>query len=140
MYAFWDREKILDIFELISGQRMMTSYIPPRRLAKDLPPDLKSAVQAFIDEFPNRLAEYHGLLTRNPIWLDRMVGIGKLTAEQCIQLGVTGPMLRGAGVPRDLRKRCPTAGTRATISRLSPGPRVTVTLATWSVWMRWWRA
>ncbi|MGI5835948.1 MAG: NADH dehydrogenase (quinone) subunit D [Chloroflexota bacterium] len=110
MYAFWDREKILDIFELISGQRMMTSYIRPGGLAKDLPPGFEEAVQAFIDEFPNRLAEYHGLLTRNPIWLDRMVGIGKLTAEQCIQLGVTGPMLRGAGVPRDLRKEMPYCG------------------------------
>lgn len=110
MYAFWDREKILDIFEMISGQRMMTSYIRPGGLAKDIPPGFEEAVQAFIDEFPSRLAEYHGLLTRNPIWMDRMVGVGKLSAEQCIQLGVTGPMLRGAGVPRDLRKDQPYCG------------------------------
>ena len=110
MYAFREREKILDIFELVSGQRMMTSYIRPGGLAKDLPPGFEDAVQAFVDEFPHRLAEYHGLLTRNPIWLDRMVGVGKLTAEQCIQLGVTGPMLRGAGVPRDLRKDMPYCG------------------------------
>ncbi len=110
MYAFWDREKILDIFELISGQRMMTSYIRPGGLARDLAPGFDEAVQAFVDEFPSRLAEYHGLLTRNPIWMDRMIGVGKLTAEQCIQLGVTGPMLRGAGVPRDLRKDQPYCG------------------------------
>lgn len=110
MYAFWQREKILDIFELASGQRMMTSYIRPGGLAKDIPPGFEDAVSAFIDEFPKWLAEFHGLLTRNPIWLDRMVGVGKLSAEQCIQLGVTGPMLRGAGVPRDLRKDMPYCG------------------------------
>lgn len=110
MYAFREREDLMDIFELCSGQRMMTSYIRPGGLAKELPPGFEGAVQAFIDKFPSRLAEYHGLLTRNPIWMDRMVGIGKFTAEQCIELGVTGPMLRAAGVPRDLRRDMPYCG------------------------------
>jgi NADH-quinone oxidoreductase subunit D len=110
MYAFRDREMLLDIFEMVSGQRMMTSYIRPGGLAKDLPPGFEEAVQKFIDYFPAKLAEYHGLLTRNPIWMDRMVGVGKLTAEQCIELGVTGPILRAAGIPRDLRKETPYCG------------------------------
>ncbi len=110
MYAFRDREMILDIFEMISGQRMMTSYIRPGGLAKDLPPGFEEAVQKFIDHFPAKLAEYHGLLTRNPIWLDRMVGVGKLTAEQCVELGVTGPILRAAGMARDLRRETPYSG------------------------------
>ncbi len=110
MYAFREREDILDIFEMISGQRMMTSYIRPGGLAKDLVPGFEEAVQRFIDGFPARLAEYHGLMTRNPIWLDRMVGVGTLNAEQCVALGVTGPMLRAAGDPRDLRKDMPYSG------------------------------
>jgi len=110
MYTFNQREEILDIFELCSGQRMMTSYIRPGGLAKDLPPGFEKEVQRFIDTFPGHLAEYHGLLTRNPIWLDRMVGVGKLSAEQCLAWGVTGPVLRGAGVPRDLRKDAPYCG------------------------------
>lgn len=110
MMAFRDREMLLDIFEMCSGQRMMTSYIRPGGLARDLPPGFEEKVQAFIDTFPARLEEYHGILTRNQIWLDRMVGVGKLTAEQCIQYGVTGPLLRAAGVPRDLRKDQPYCG------------------------------
>ncbi|MGE5619837.1 MAG: NADH dehydrogenase (quinone) subunit D [Sphingomonadaceae bacterium] len=110
MYCFRERETLLDIFEMVSGQRMMTSYIRPGGLAKDIPPGFEEAVQKFIDSFPDRLAEYHGLLTRNPIWLDRMIGVGKLSAEECIALGVTGPVLRGAGVPRDLRKDMPYSG------------------------------
>jgi NADH-quinone oxidoreductase subunit D len=110
MYTFREREDILDIFEMVSGQRMMTSYIRPGGLAKDLPPGFEAAVQRFIDGFPGHVVEYHGLLTRNPIWMDRMVGIGKLSAEQCIEWGITGPMLRAAGIPRDLRKYMPYSG------------------------------
>ncbi|MHB0867867.1 MAG: NADH dehydrogenase (quinone) subunit D [Chloroflexota bacterium] len=110
MYCFREREALLDIFEMASGQRMMTSYIRPGGLAKDIPPGFEEAVQKFIDSFPDRLAEYHGLLTRNPIWLDRMVGVGKMSAEECVALGVTGPVLRGAGVPRDLRRDMPYSG------------------------------
>jgi NADH-quinone oxidoreductase subunit D len=110
MMAFRDREEILDIFELVSGQRMMTSYIRPGGLAKDLPEGFEEKVQAFLDTFPSRVQEYHGLLTMNEIWRDRMIGVGKLSAEQCVALGVTGPILRSAGVPRDLRKDMPYSG------------------------------
>lgn len=110
MFAFREREKLLDIFELCSGQRMMTSYIRPGGLARDLPPEFAERVQAFLDYLPGPLADYHGILTRNPIWLDRMVGVGKLTAEQCVQWGVTGPVLRSAGVPRDIRRDEPYCG------------------------------
>lgn len=110
MMAFRDREELLDIFELASGQRMMTSYIRPGGLARDLPPGFEDKVQAFLDGFPARFAEYHGLLTDNEIWRDRMVGVGTLTAEQCVQWGVTGPVLRSAGDPRDLRKDMPYCG------------------------------
>jgi len=110
MFAFREREEFLDIFELCSGQRMMTSFIRPGGLAKDLPPEFPERVLAVLEGLPDRLADYHRLLTRNPIWLDRMVGVGKFTAEQCIEWGVTGPVLRSAGVPRDLRKDTPYCG------------------------------
>ena len=110
MMAFRDREEILDIFEFISGQRMMTSYIRPGGLAKDLPEGFVEKVQAFVDGFPARIQEYHGLLTMNEIWRDRMVGVGKLSAENAVRLGVTGPLLRAAGDPRDLRKDMPYCG------------------------------
>jgi NADH-quinone oxidoreductase subunit C/D len=107
IYGFRERESVLDIFEMVCGARLTTSYFRVGGLSRDAPPAFAPAVRRFIDEFPKRLDEYEAMLTRNPIWLSRLKGIGRLSAEQAIALGVTGPMLRGSGVPYDLRKARP---------------------------------
>ncbi len=110
LYCFREREIILDIFELVSGQRMMVTYFRPGGVWRDVPVEFEAAVRDFIKIFPKRIDEYEALLTKNPLWLDRMVGIGKLDAATALQHGVTGPMLRASGVDWDLRKVRPYAG------------------------------
>jgi NADH-quinone oxidoreductase subunit D len=110
LYCFREREIILDILELCSGQRMMTTYIRPGGLWRDVPVEFEAAVRDFLKMFPKRIDEYEALLTKNPIFLDRLVGIGKLDAATALQYGVTGPMLRASGVNWDLRKARPYAG------------------------------
>lgn len=110
MYAFRERELILDMFELISGQRMMTTYFRPGGAWRDAPVEFEAAVRDFIKIFPKRVDEYEGLLTRNPFLLDRLYGIGKLTKEKALSLGATGPILRATGVDWDLRKARPYMG------------------------------
>jgi NADH-quinone oxidoreductase subunit D len=110
LYCFRERELILDILELCSGQRMMTTYIRPGGLWRDVPVEFEAAVRDFIKMFPKRIDEYEALLTKNPIFLDRLVGIGKMDAATALQHGVTGPMLRASGVNWDLRKTRPYAG------------------------------
>ena len=97
LYAFREREMILDIKELISGQRMMTTYFRPGGVWRDVPIEFEAAVRNFIKLFPKRIDEYEALLTKNPLFLDRLLGIGKLTPEVALQHGVTGPMLRASG-------------------------------------------
>jgi NADH-quinone oxidoreductase subunit D len=110
LYCFREREMIMDILELCSGQRMMTTYIRPGGLWRDVPVEFETAVRDFIKYFPKRIDEYEALLTKNPIFLDRLVGIGKLDAATALQHGVTGPMLRASGVNWDLRKVRPYIG------------------------------
>ena len=110
LYAFREREQILDILELCSGQRMMTTYIRPGGLWRDVPVEFEAAVRNFIKIFPRRVDEYEALLTKNPLFLDRILGIGKLDAATALQHGVTGPMLRASGVKWDLRKARPYMG------------------------------
>jgi NADH-quinone oxidoreductase subunit D len=110
LYCFREREIILDIFEMVSGQRMMVTYFRPGGVWRDVPVEFEAAVRNFIKIFPKRIDEYEALLTKNPLWLDRMVGIGKLDAATALQHGVTGPMLRASGVDWDLRKVRPYAG------------------------------
>lgn len=110
LYAFREREMILDIFEMCSGQRMMTTYFRPGGLWRDAPVEFEDAVRNFIRIFPRRVDEYEALLTKNPLFLDRTVGIGKLTTEQALQYGVTGPILRATGLAWDLRKVNPYMG------------------------------
>ena len=107
MYTFRERELILDILELVSGQRMMTTYIRPGGVWRDVPVEFEAAVRDFIKIFPKRLDEYEALLTKNPLVLDRLLGIGKLTKEKALSFGVTGPILRASGVDWDLRKQRP---------------------------------
>src|SRR5579883_2807955 len=96
LYCFRERERILDIFEMCSGQRMMTSYIRPGGLAMDLPSGFEEAVRAILEMMPARIDEYEALLTRNEIWLDRTVGIGVLPLDEAIRMCVTGPALRAS--------------------------------------------
>jgi NADH-quinone oxidoreductase subunit D len=110
LYCFRERELILDIFELVSGVRLMTSYIMPGGLQADLPPGFDEKVQGFLDLFPERLREYHGLLTNNQLWLERTKGIAPISAKDAIALGCTGPVLRGSGVAWDVRKMFPYSG------------------------------
>ena len=110
LYCFREREAILDIAELCSGQRMMTTYFRPGGLWRDVPVEFETAVRDFLKMFPKRVDEYEGLLTKNPILLDRTVGIGKLDVETAIQHGATGPMLRASGLNWDLRKARPYSG------------------------------
>jgi NADH-quinone oxidoreductase subunit D len=110
LYCFREREFILDIAELCSGQRMMTTYFRPGGLWRDVPVEFEAAVRNFIKMFPRRVDEYEALLTKNPIFLDRLLAIGVLPAETALQHGVTGPMLRASGVQWDLRKARPYMG------------------------------
>ncbi len=110
LYCFREREMILDILELCSGQRMMTTYIRPGGLWRDVPAEFEPAVRNFIKIFPKRVDEYEALLSNNPILLDRLVGIGILDAKTALSHGVTGPTLRASGVNWDLRKARPYCG------------------------------
>jgi NADH-quinone oxidoreductase subunit D len=110
LYCFREREQILDIFELVSGQRMMTTYIRPGGVWRDVPVEFEAAVRDFIKIFPKRIDEYETLLTKNPLFIDRMVDIGYLSKETALSYGVTGPMLRASGVDWDLRKIRPYCG------------------------------
>ena len=110
LYCFREREQILDIFELVSGQRMMTTYFRPGGVWRDVPVEFEQAVRDFIKIFPRRIDEYETLLTKNPLFLDRMLGIGKLDAATALSHSVTGPMLRASGVNWDLRKARPYMG------------------------------
>ena len=110
LYGFREREVILDIFEAVTGLRMNHSYIRPGGVIMDLPPDGPRMIAKFLDTMPARIDDYERILNDNPIWLERNVGVGKLSAEDALALGVTGPILRSAGVPIDLRKDEPYCG------------------------------
>ncbi len=110
LYCFRERESILDIFELCSGQRMMTTFIRPGGIWRDVPVEFEAAVREFIKMFPRRVDEYEALLSRNPLFLDRTFGIGTVNAEQALNFGMTGPPLRASGVNWDLRKARPYCG------------------------------
>ena len=110
LYCFREREDILDIFELVSGQRMMTTYIRPGGLWRDVPPEFDAAVRTILKVMPRRIDEYESLLTRNPLMLDRTSKIGVLAKDTALSYGVTGPNLRASGVEWDLRKSRPYMG------------------------------
>ena len=107
LYCFREREELLRIFEMFSGQRMMTSYFRVGGLALEPPRGWQQPVKAFLDAFPEHMEEYENLLTANPIWLGRTKGVGTAPLEDLIDLGVTGPMLRAAGLKWDIRKSEP---------------------------------
>jgi NADH-quinone oxidoreductase subunit D len=110
LYCMREREIILDIFEMISGARMMTTYIRPGGLWRDVPVEFEAAVRNFLSIMPGRIDEYETLLSTNELFLDRTKGIGVITAEQCLQWGITGPILRASGMAYDMRKAFPYSG------------------------------
>lgn len=117
LYCFREREELLDCYESVSGARMHATYYRPGGVYRDLPRHMNSKhreplldfIWDFTERFPGRVDEYETLLTENRIWKQRTVDIGIVTAEQALQLGFTGPMLRGSGVEWDLRKKQPYA-------------------------------
>ena len=106
-YAFRERETILEILELATGARLTPSFIRIGGLANDIPAAFLPRVKAFVEDFPRRVDDYETLLTENIIWKKRTTNIAKMSAEECIQYGVTGPVLRASGVCYDVRKAYP---------------------------------
>jgi NADH-quinone oxidoreductase subunit D len=107
LYGWRERELVLAFFEKVTGLRMNHNYIRPGGVAADLPPGWERDVEEICEVVPKGVAEYDELLTENPIWLERTVGIGVITTEQALALGATGPILRSTGMPWDLRKSQP---------------------------------
>jgi NADH-quinone oxidoreductase subunit D len=107
LYTFREREDILRLFEAVAGQRMMTSYFRIGGLAMEPPLDFFARVQTFIRSLPEKIDEYSNLLTGNPIFINRLKGVGYLSAADAIALGVTGPPMRASGVDFDLRRDMP---------------------------------
>jgi NADH-quinone oxidoreductase subunit D len=110
LYTFREREELLRIFEMVSGQRMMTSYIRIGGLSMEPPLGFFERVQAFIQTFPEKIDEYSNLLTGNPIFFNRLKGVGYLSGEDAIALGVTGPVMRASGIDFDTRRDMPYSG------------------------------
>ena len=110
MYALSDREKLLNINEMLAGFRMFPSYIRVGGLREDLPFGFHEAVSSFLDYLPGKIDEYEGLLTKNQIWMKRTKGVGVLTKEDHIQYGLVGPLARAVGIPYDVRKTFPYLG------------------------------
>jgi len=103
-YCFRERDRILDLFELVAGFRMHTRYFQVGGLAEDVPPGFWDECAKFVEVMPKAVDEYEALVDRNEIWLERTQGIGLLSADDAIALGQSGPVLRGSGVDWDLRR------------------------------------
>jgi NADH-quinone oxidoreductase subunit D len=110
LYCFREREDLLRIFEAVAGQRMMTSYVRVGGLSVEPPRDIYAKIRTFLKNFPAHVEEYEGLLQTNPIWMNRLKGVGHLSAADAIALGVTGPPLRASGVDFDVRRDMPYSG------------------------------
>jgi NADH-quinone oxidoreductase subunit D len=110
LYGFREREQILDIFEAATGLRMNHAYVRIGGVLMDLPEGGSDRIGDFLHMMPGRIDEYERLLTRNPIWVQRNLGVGPLSAGDALALGVTGPPLRAAGVARDVRRDEPYSG------------------------------
>lgn len=110
LYGFREREYILDIFEMVSGLRMNMAYVRPGGVAQDVPPAAIGRIHELLDMLPDKLDEYERMLSGQPIWKARTQGVGVLDMTGCSALGVTGPVLRAAGLAWDLRKTTPYCG------------------------------
>jgi NADH-quinone oxidoreductase subunit D len=110
LYGFREREVIMEIFEAATGLRMNHAYIRIGGVVMDLPEDGPDRIRSLLDVLPGRVNEYESILSENPIWVERNEGVAHLSAEDCLAFGVTGPILRSAGVAADLRKDEPYSG------------------------------
>src|SRR5213596_119808 len=106
-YCFRERDRVLDLFELVTGYRMHTRYFQVAGLAEEIPPGFFPECERFVELMQGAIDDYEGLVDRNPIWLERTRGVGLLSREDAIALGQSGPVLRGSGVDWDLRRREP---------------------------------
>jgi NADH-quinone oxidoreductase subunit D len=106
-YCFRERDRILDLFELVAGYRMHTRYFQVGGLAEDIPPGFWDECAKFVDIMPGAVDDYEGLVDRSPIWRERTEGVGLLSRDDAIALGQSGPVLRASGVDWDLRRREP---------------------------------
>lgn len=107
LWTFIEREKLYDIFEAVTGARLTTSWTRIGGIFRDVPKDFPELVRGFIEKFPAMLEEIEYMLSRNRIFMDRTIGVGKLTREQVLEYGVSGPVLRAAGVAYDVRRSRP---------------------------------
>jgi NADH-quinone oxidoreductase subunit D len=110
MYCFRERELLMNVNELIAGFRMFPSYLRIGGLREDLPSGFHETVNAFLDRFPSKLAEYEDLLTKNQIWIKRTRGVGALPADVTVAYGLVGPIARASGVAYDVRRIFPYCG------------------------------
>lgn len=110
LYCFRERERVLQMYEMLGGQRMMASYIRPGGVWRDLPEEFLPALELFLVDMPRKIDDYERLLTKNPIWLDRTQGVGIMEPETALAWGTSGPTLRGSGVNWDIRKAAPYSG------------------------------
>ena len=137
-YCFRERETILDLSELVTGQRMHTRYFQAGGLAEDIPTGFYPEARKFVEWMPHALDDYLTLLDRNQIWLERTKGVGLLSAEDAIALGQSGPVLRASrrrlGPPPRLSR---TSRTTRSTSRSRCTPAATSTTATACAWTRW---
>ena len=107
IYGWREREEVLRFFQKVTGLRMNHNFIRPGGLAADLPAGWRDDVLAILEGLPSRLAEYDVLMTNQPIWRERLQGVGVITAEEAVALGASGPILRSAGIAWDLRRDLP---------------------------------
>jgi len=110
LYGFREREYILEIFEMVTGLRMNMGYVRPGGVSQDVPPEAIAKIRDFLTLMPRKLKDYEGLLSGQPIWIERTKGVAMLDVTACLALGVTGPVLRSAGLGWDLRKQMPYCG------------------------------
>ena len=104
LWTFTEREKQYDLFERICGARFTTSFARIGGVANDIPDDVMRDIRSWLNQMPDRLREFDGLVARNRIFIDRMAGVGYMPADKAVQLGLSGPTLRGSGIARDLRR------------------------------------
>jgi NADH-quinone oxidoreductase subunit D len=110
MYCFREREQLLNVNEMLAGFRLFPSYLRIGGLREDLPSGFHAAVKKWLDAFPDHLAEYEDLLTKNQIWIKRTKDVGVVTSDDTMSYGLVGPMARACGVPYDVRKAFPYTG------------------------------
>ena len=135
-YAFREREKIMDLCEMVSGGRMSPLYCRIGGLAGDLPEGFIPAAWDFVKTFPEKHQDYHNLLTKNRIWIERTKGVGVMTPDEVLDWGWSGPMARGSGVNWDLRRDNPYSSYEDFDFVVPLGKTATPTTVTWCAWRR----